>query len=302
MIESSSIKAAALQSGFSTVGVCRPTTLEFHSHYDAWLTAGFAAEMEYLHRHRAPKFEPDLILEGARSVVVAGAFYGGEPGPLNGRVARYARGRDYHRVLKRRLEPVVAEIARLDPESRNRICVDSLPTPDRYWAHRAGLGWFGKNTMLIDSQRGSWFLIGLILTTAELETDTPALGGCGTCRSCIDACPTGAIVQLEGRWSVDSRRCISYQTIENRSEEIPDPHGRIFGCDICQEVCPFNTPRATQPLRAVAGGIQELSNREEPPRSPLEMSEEEWDLWTRGSARRRATFRMWRRNAKGGQS
>ncbi len=291
------IRSAALAEGFETVGICAPETSGAMPHYRQWVAEGRHASMEYLERHIPAKEDPNLILEGVQSVVACAAFYGGPEPPRNG-VARYAQGRDYHRVLKARLKPVAEAIQGSFPGSKTRICVDSAPTPDRWWAHTAGLGWFGKNTMLIDSRRGSFFLIGLILTDALLERDVPAFGGCGDCSRCIEAGPTGAIKKnADGRWIVDANDCISYHTIENRGNEIPYTHGWTFGCDICQEVCPFNASRENQPLRNPLPRISDLAERRSFPEGET-LTETGWDVATRGSATRRATLPMWRRNAR----
>ena len=185
-----------------------------------------------------------------------------------------------------------------------RPCVDSAPVFERDYAHLAGLGWFGKNTMLIDSRRGSWFFLGLILTTARWEPDAPAEGGCGTCTRCIDACPTGAIVLSDGRWSVDARRCVSYLTIEHEGPIEPTLAKGIgdwtFGCDVCQEVCPFNAERASQPMRgARATEADLLLHREWPSLAEIEtMPHEVWDRLTQGSPVRRAGLEGLRRNAR----
>jgi epoxyqueuosine reductase len=175
---------------------------------------------------------------------------------------------------------------------------------EREYAHRAGLGWFGKNTMLIDSRSGSWFVIGLLLTTLDIEPDLPAQGGCGTCRACIDACPTGAIVWLEqgGRWAVDARRCISYLTIEAPAEADARIGDWTFGCDVCQEVCPFNARRGSQPLRARPTSEPDFLRHSPVPGMPLEQIErltpEEWDAATQGSPIRRAGYDGLRRVAR----
>ena len=165
-------------------------------------------------------------------------------------MARYATGRDYHKVIGKRLRLLGSQIAAEHPGSTWRACVDSTPILEREWAHLAGLGWFGKNSMLIDSRRGSWFFIGIVITDIAFAVDAPSPGGCGNCRACIDACPTGAIVQHDGVWQVDARQCISYATIEQRSPMQIDAGVWAFGCDVCQEVCPFNSPRTSQPLRS----------------------------------------------------
>ncbi len=296
------ILEAARAAGFDLAGVCDPETAEAMPHYERWLADGKAAGMEYLARHTDAKRDPDFVLAGVRSVVALGAFYAGPHSRADG-VARYAAGRDYHRALRRAAEPVAAAVREAHPEARTRVCVDSAPTLDRYWAHRAGLGWFGKNTMLIDSRRGSWFLVALVLTDAWIERDAPAIGGCGTCRRCVEACPTGAIVHDGARWTVDARLCVAYHTIESRAETIPPTHGWTFGCDVCQEVCPFNETRETQPARNPEPRIEALlPDRRFPDLAALRvLSDAEWDAMTRGSATRRATPAMWRRNARASQ-
>lgn len=297
------IHAAAREAGFDLVGVCDPSIAGAMPHYERWLAEGHHAGMDYLARHAEAKRDPNLVLGGVRSVVALGAFYAG-PHAGAGPIARYARGRDYHRVLKVCARPVEAAILAASPNARTRICVDSAPTLDRWWAHRAGLGWFGKNTLLIDSARGSYFLIALVLTDALIERDAPAIGGCGTCRRCVEACPTGAIVFDGDRWSVDARHCIAYHTIESRAETVPATHGWAFGCDVCQEVCPFNAVRETQPLRNPEPRIAGLlPDRRYPDVQRLRvLSDEEWDLMTRGAATRRATAAMWRRNAQAAET
>ncbi len=258
--------------------------------------------MEYLREHVPLKAHPEQLLPGVRSVVAVTLNYyqpnrseAGKP-----RIAAYALGRDYHKVLRGKLKKLATWVEASEPGSVCRPCVDSAPIFERDYARLAGLGWFGKNTMLIDSRRGSFFFIGILLTTAEFAPDAPAEGGCGTCTRCIDACPTGAIVQVEGRWQVDARRCISYQTIEHRGELTQDTHGWTFGCDVCQEVCPFNQPRPSQPLRAAPTTEPDfLAQREWPTLAQLaECGEAEWDRLTRGSAVRRAGLEGLRRHAR----
>ena len=223
----------------------------------------------------------------------------GEP-----KIARYALGRDYHRVLRSKLRKLERDLASKMPGARFRACVDSVPVMERELAQRAGLGWFGKNTCLIDSRTGSWFLIGALLTDIALEPDEPATGGCGTCRACIDACPTGAIVRLGENWQVDARQCISYLTIEKRAPFTPRESKMVadwtFGCDVCQDVCPFNQARASQPDRAPLTTEPDfLKTRVWPSLAELaEISYEDWDRLTAGSPVRRAGWEGIRRNAR----
>ncbi len=300
------LKAEALSMGFESVGVCRALPTDHMDFYQGWLGRGFHASMDYLVRHVELKSDPQALLPGAKSIIAVALNYHQENPAVDGHphIASYALGWDYHKVLRGKLKRLAAVIERDYPGSESRACVDSAPIFEREYAHLAGLGWFGKNTCLIDSKRGSWFFIGLLLTTVEFESDAPALGGCGTCRACIDACPTGAIVFDDGRWQVDSRSCISYLTIEHKAEIAPELAAKIgswtFGCDVCQEVCPFNQPRESQPLRAqptIEAGF--LAKRSWPRLEQIGvLDEDEWDRLTQGSAMRRTGINGIRRNAR----
>lgn len=303
----SEIKRLAHEAGFDLVGVCSATEPFAGAQFNqSWLGEAHHAGMDYLVRQAELRQSLDNVLPGARSAIVVGLNYAqpNPPKPGSPRIARYALGRDYHRVMRRRLSQIARELQYQHPEATFRACVDSAPVFERELANRAGLGWFGKNTMLINSQRGSWFLLGTLLTDLELETDVPAVGGCGTCRACIEACPTGAIVQQAGVWQIDSNRCVSYWTIEHKGE-IPRELSQkfqdwTFGCDICQEVCPFNTERESQPLRARNTQDPDfLSSSAEPSLIEiLNMTQGEFDAWTQGRAIRRAGLEGWKRNAR----
>ncbi len=256
------VKAKAAELGFDPVGVTTPQPSLFSEAYRAWIAAGRHGEMGYLERNLDRRLDPSLLLENARSILAVGMNYysDAEEGPglpdlsdpaeaERARFARYARGDDYHDVMTLRLRALLEFLkAEAGEGAEGRVYVDAGPVLEREVAQRAGLGWFGKNTLLINTRRGSYFFLGEIITNVELTPDSPAVGGCGTCRKCLDACPTGAIV---APYQVDARRCLSYLTIELKGD-FPDefagavaPAGnRIFGCDICQEVCPFNLRRA----------------------------------------------------------
>ena len=294
------IETAARALGFSAVGVCEAAPAANLAFFDGWLARGNHAGMAWLAASRELRADVDRLLPGARSVVAVALDYNRPVShrPGSPRIARYALGRDYHKVMRAKLRRLAAL---LEAEGfACRPCVDSAPVFERDYARLAGLGWFGKNTMLIDSRRGSWFFIGLILTTAPLEPDAAAVGGCGSCTRCIDACPTGAIVFEDGRWGVDARRCVSYLTIEHEGDLPLDTAGWTFGCDVCQEVCPFNEERPSQPLRGSRATEPDLLlGREWPSLEGIEaMSYEEWDMLTRGSAVRRAGYEGLRRNAR----
>ena len=303
-LDAERIKRKALDLGFMTAGVCLADPPEHLGAYNAWIEKGYHGTMEYLARGAGARADPGILLPGARSVIAVALAYGraAQSTPGVPRIARYALGRDYHKVMRAKLRRLQEWLSEQAPGHSHRACVDTAPILERYFAHKAGMGWFGKNTMLIDSKRGSWFFIGLVLTTLDLSPDAPSLGGCGTCRRCVSACPTGALVLEDGRWQLDARRCISYLTIEHRGAFPEDAQlaGWAFGCDVCQEVCPFNEERVGQPLRgAKATDPDLLSGREWPALDSLRtIGYEEWDELTRGSAVRRAGWEGLRRNAR----
>ncbi len=296
------LKAEALALGFDLVGVTDAVPSPHLKEYRRWLENGFGGTMDYLARQIPLREHPVHLLPGARSVVAVALNYNqpNPPRPGYPRIARYALGRDYHKVLRGKLRALGRFLDREYPGSASRACVDSAPIFERDFAHLAGLGWFGKNTMLINSRRGSWFFLGLLLTTVPLALDVAAAGGCGSCRRCVDACPTGAIVFDEERWQIDSRRCISYLTIERDGPHDVDTHGWTFGCDICQEVCPFNEPRPSQPLRSLPTLEADfLKLRDWPSLERLAVvGDREWDVLTQGSAVRRPGVAGLRRNAR----
>lgn len=241
------LKERARALGFDLCGVARAGRLERDAEaLAAWLRRDYHASMAWMARHAETRADPERLLPGCRSVVVVAANYWPGPEeaavpPGRARVALYARGRDYHKVLGRGLRDLAAWLAETTGEEA-RAFVDTGPILERAWAERAGIGWIGKNANLISKRYGSWLLLGEILTTAEIEPDPgPHDDFCGSCTACLEACPTGAIVEAG---VVDSRRCISYWTIEHRGA-IPEDRHRgigdwIFGCDDCQTVCPWN--------------------------------------------------------------
>lgn len=241
------IKAHARELGFDLVGIASAEPLTEHrGHLDAWLGAGMHGTMEYMERHAERGTRPADMAAGVQSIVVVGLAYRWDaPAPdeaLHGRVSSYAWGTDYHKVIEDKLARLAAFL-RTRGAAIARYHVDTGPLLDRAIAHRAGLGWFGKNTMLITKTgHGSYVFLGEVLTDLPLESDAPATGSCGRCRICLDECPTGAIV---APFVVDARRCISYLTIELRGwiprDLRPLMQTWVFGCDICQDVCPHNT-------------------------------------------------------------
>jgi epoxyqueuosine reductase len=250
-ITTAEIATLAGACGFQLAGVAEAVPLADAGRYRAWTGDGFAGEMRYLTDHRAEKRnDPRSLLPAARSMVCVGMLYNG-PEPYSTHfteadrawISRYAWGGDYHDVLKARLQTLVSRMLERGA-FEHKICVDTAPLLERSYARQAGLGWIGKNTCLIHEGRGSWFFLGEILTSLELEPGKAPPDRCGTCTLCIDACPTQAIVPAGDRFSVDSRLCISYFTIELRSGIPVEARARmgnhVFGCDICQDVCPWN--------------------------------------------------------------
>jgi len=251
------VKEFARNLGFAPVGIAPAVSPETFGQFGDWCDAGYAGEMRYIERRRDAYAHPDSMLHGVRGIVMVGLNYaGGDPAPLassTGRVSRYATGpRDYHEVLRERLRLLADELHRAWPGCRTRAVVDTAPLLERDFARLAGLGWFGKNTMLINKQRGSWFFLGALLTDVELAPDAPhATAHCGTCTRCLEACPTDAFV---GPYVLDARKCISYLTIELRDRPIPEDQREgvgewLFGCDVCQDVCPWNhkAPHSVEP-------------------------------------------------------
>ena len=239
------IKEEARRRGFDLAGVAPIASTPEADFYTEWLGRGYAGEMRYLERRVEERLDPGKILPGARSAIVCSLNYHSDR-PLTGFdperawVSRYAWGEDYHRVLKDKLDGLAGWIED-ESGAGTRTYVDTGPLIERVLARYAGVGWFGKNTCIIDERIGSWTFLGCILTDLSLKADRPAPDRCGTCRACIDACPTDAIVEP---YVLDSRKCISYLTIELRGE-IPVPlrpgvGHHLFGCDICQDVCPWN--------------------------------------------------------------
>ncbi len=237
--------------GFELVGITPAAQSETIARYRQWIENGYAGKMSYLERHLPLKADVRQLLAEAKSVISLGInYYTLDPpkalaeDPARGQISRYAWGDDYHDVIRQRLSELIDFIKQTaETELRTRVCVDTAPIIEREYAQKAGLGWIGKNTNLIHWRSGSWYFLAEVLINIDLESDTPAVrGSCGTCTLCIEACPTDAIIEPN---VLDSRLCISYLTIELK-DGIPKAlrpkiGNLIFGCDICQEVCPWNS-------------------------------------------------------------
>ena len=300
------LKQQAQQLGFDPVGLAAVPAgerLELRTAaLERWLAAGYQADMAWMADPRRRAVEQ--LLPGVRSLLAVGLNYYVEadraPGAL--KVARYGWGRDYHRVIDGRLRQLGRWLEQQVPGVGWRACVDSAPLMDKAWAEQAGLGWIGKNGNLINRERGSWLLLGHLLTTLELPADAAATPLCGSCSRCLPACPTSAITEP---FVVDSRRCLAFHTIENRDPDLPQAitsklEGWVAGCDICQDVCPWNQ----QPLRSSEDADLQprpwLLNLQA--EEALGWSDADWDTKLRASALRRLKPWMWRRNLRASRS
>ena len=255
------VASAAEEHGFALLGITAAQASPYAGHVRKWLADGHHGEMGYLADTLETRLDPTKFLPGAKAIIAIADQHASHPpasppppGPM-GRIARYAWNDDYHKTIKRRLH-VLADALRMRwPASQFRGCVDTAPVLEREHAARAGLGWIGKHTLLIHPRLGSWFLLGQIVTTHGFDdiSPTPVADHCGTCTRCIDACPTDCIAP-EG-YTLDATRCISYLTLEHRSSITPSLHSAmgawVAGCDVCQEVCPFNRPQEKSPAEPI---------------------------------------------------
>ncbi|HVN48338.1 MAG TPA: tRNA epoxyqueuosine(34) reductase QueG [Bacteroidota bacterium] len=242
----STIKSKAVELGFSKIGIARAAELnEEGAHLREWLYRRYHASMEWMNRDTEKRIDPRNILPSAKSVIAVAANYysaaNHSADSTTGKISRYAWGDDYHFVLTERLEQLLAFIQSLQPDVHGRYYVDAGPVMDKAWAVRAGIGWMGKHTNVISKEFGSWIFLGEIILDVELEYDAPIEDFCGTCTACLEACPTQAIVEP---YLLDANKCISYLTIEHRGELPANRMSKfdrwVYGCDICQDVCPWN--------------------------------------------------------------
>ncbi|MFH1109160.1 MAG: tRNA epoxyqueuosine(34) reductase QueG [Planctomycetota bacterium] len=298
------VRDLAASLSFERCGIAPAAPIGRSDYLAAWLQAGRAGSMDYLHNHFTTRADPSTILDGARSVIVVALSYHQRPPPESGisrgpggRVAMYAWGDDYHEVIRSKLGALVERMRMEVTEPfEARVCVDTTPILERELAAAAGIGWIGKNTMVLHHELGSYFFLGAIVTTLDLAPDEPLPDHCGTCTACLDACPTQAFPKP---YEMDASRCISYLTIEHRGD-ISKPFQKmmgdwVFGCDVCQEVCPYNrsAPTTREPRFAV---------RLPGPRPALVeilgWSMDESRAQLRGSAMTRAKLDMLQRNAR----
>ena len=297
------VKDRARQIGFDLVGIAPASPSQWQGYFRQWLDRGHAGEMTYLASRFNERTDAGHYFPGAQSAICVAINYyvplealPADRGGEHGRIARYALGDDYHELMKTRLHALADWLREELPGSRTRACVDTAPVMEKELAARAGIGWLGKNTCLIHPRAGSWLLLGEILTDAVLTPDEPKTDHCGACTRCIDACPTGAIT---APYQLDAQRCISYLTIEHRGEisgELQEKIGSwLYGCDVCQDVCPYNRnpPHARDSaLRPrFATGSLDVSE-------VMNWSEEDYRRNLRGSAMKRVKLPVLRRNAQ----
>ena len=297
------IKRKALEIGFHKIGIVSAEPLVREGeHFKEWLAANYHAEMAWLEREPEKRIDPNLLFPEAKSIIVVALNYftphEHEADEAKGKVSRYAWGDDYHDVLKEKLRELLAFIKSIDTAADGKICVDTAPIMDKAWAARAGLGWIGKHSNLITKEYGSWVFLGEILLNLELDYEIEIVyDHCGSCTKCLDACPTDAIV---APYIIDSNVCLSYATIELRSSELPakieeNLNGWLYGCDICQDVCPWNRfekPTEESRFEPRAGNVSADLNE------ILTLSPEKYAEKFRRSAMKRTKFGGLQRNAR----
>lgn len=300
-MNSETIKQQAKSLGFHLVGIAQADHLPVtRDRLSNWLKAGYQADMAWMaNPKRQDIFQ---VMPNVRSVISVGLNYytphQHSTDPQYGKISRYGWGRDYHKVMSTKLKALAHWLMSQDSQIETRYYVDTGPISDKAWAEKAGLGWIAKNGNVISRQYGSWIFLGEILTNLELTPDQPHTSHCGTCDRCLQACPTGAI---NPAFVVDANKCIAYHTIENRAEELPAHikdklSGWVAGCDICQDVCPWNIRFAQS---TDISDFQPYPDHVNPLLTDLaNMSEEAWSKRLIGSALRRIKPAMWRRNAQ----
>lgn len=297
MAFSDEIKQKALDLGFDACGICRATESGEEERYMQWLQDHWQGGMVYMERNIDKRLDPRLLVEGARSIIsVALNYY--PPVKLPGKVpqfAYYAYGKDYHEVVREKLRCLFEWIRERVPDVTGRYFSDSAPVLERFWAARAGLGFIGKNTLLIIPGKGSYFFLGELIIDIELDYDEPVTENCGDCTRCLRSCPTNAI---EEPYRLNATRCISYQTIENKGEIapeiVPNLRNNVYGCDICQKVCPWNRDAMSHNIPEFMPSDAFLKLDLE---QIMEMDEDRWNHIFRQSAVKRAKLSGLKRNA-----
>ena len=294
VLSAEAVRAAARGARFTLVGLARAEPLDPQP-LQSWLASGYAADMNWMARRQRERLDPTAVLDGARTVIALAIAYHRPAGETGSPIARYARGRDYHYAHRDRMKDLRKRLLALDPTVETYASVDTGVAMEKVWAERAGLGWIGKNGCLINPRLGSWLTLSVMFVDREVDGyDPPAERRCGECTLCLGACPTGAFA---APGVVDARRCIAYHSIENQ-DVVPPPMregfgGRIFGCDVCQEVCPWNH-------RPQPEGDSRFSPRPLAALAPAEiaaLAPDEFQRLAAGMAVARARYDGMRRNA-----
>ena len=294
------IKKEAKKLGFSGCGISKARFLsEEAKNFEKWLSNGYQGSMSYLEKNIDKRLNPTLLVPGSKSVISL-AFNYFPPKKLidnnNFIISKYAYGRDYHKVLKKKLKKLFFLMREKIGNIEGRVFVDSAPIHERAWAKLSGLGWIGKNSLLINKNQGSFFFLAEIICDLELEYDEPVLNRCGNCSRCIDACPTDAITKAQ---VINAKKCISYLTIENKDnipEELNDSmNNSIFGCDICQDVCPWN--KNSKPHEEIEF-LPKKNLRKLRKKDWVELTEETFDRIFEGSAIKRTKYKGIKRNIR----
>ena len=297
---SKKLKSKAIYEGFSIAGIANiPGSSRINLRTEAldrWLENNFHGDMKWMETEKRKNI--NLILDGAKSVLAVGYNYLSETSVKdnNLKIAKFGQGHDYHKVIKKKLKIIGRWINTELPECKWKICVDSSPLLEKAWAEESGLGWIGKNSNLINKDNGSWLLLGFIIFDTQFEPDRPSKSLCGQCEKCIERCPTNAITEP---FVINSQLCIAYHTIENRDLNLPiiiqeNLNGWIAGCDICQDVCPWNKSAPTNKSTDTKskGWIKKLSI------DALNWSDEKWSENLKGTTLKRIKPWMWKRNIK----
>ncbi|MAR84728.1 MAG: tRNA epoxyqueuosine(34) reductase QueG [Cytophagia bacterium] len=294
------IKTEAKKLGFSGCGISKARFLsEEAKNFEKWLSNGYQGSMSYLEKNIDKRLNPTILVPGSKSVISL-AFNYFPPKKLidnnNFIISKYAYGKDYHKVLKKKLKKLFFLMREKIGNIEGRVFVDSAPIHERAWAKLSGLGWVGKNSLLINKNQGSFFFLAEIICDLELEYDEPVLNRCGNCSRCIDACPTDAITKAQ---VINAKKCISYLTIENKDnipEELNDSmNNSIFGCDICQDVCPWN--KNSKPHEEIEF-LPKKNLRKLRKKDWVELTEETFDRIFEGSAIKRTKYKGLKRNIR----
>ncbi|MFC1745232.1 tRNA epoxyqueuosine(34) reductase QueG [Candidatus Riflebacteria bacterium] len=298
--EKQKLRAILFELGFESIKITDSNPPDYLEFFNQWLTNNYHGSMDWMEKHREIRLDVQKLLPGTKSLIFVSKNYFKKINPDSHskqryvKIARYALGKDYHHLIKRRLKKGVELLKTEYPRANFRICVDTAPLLEKIWAMKSGLGFMGKNTNLIQKENGSWFFIGALLSDKIFPPDRPELSHCGKCRACLDACPTGA---FPAPYVLDARKCISYLTIEHKGDfnRDTDLSGWLFGCDICQEVCPFN--RFSKETAEVA--FQITKGRLEPSLTFLKsLDEKGYKSFIKKSAMQRLKYSNFRRNLK----